>query len=169
MWLKKSCKYWCCMCVDASLTLFPGDALLKPQLLKMMPYSLNRLTISLQPSLEKFESLLLQLINADCHNTVRRSLYNTHKLDSLRMWLIWCSEMTVFHGRCENMSNHLLIHMVLQCPSFQTADLLVGLKIDAPLRKINSRCRMRGNIVKWVCTHKASLPLWVQPSHAWSV
>ncbi|KAM4562311.1 nephrocystin-4 [Odontesthes bonariensis] len=46
-----------------------GDALLRPQLLKMTPYSLNRLTISLQPSLEKFESLLLQLINADCHNT----------------------------------------------------------------------------------------------------
>ncbi|XP_070825596.1 nephrocystin-4 [Chaetodon trifascialis] len=46
-----------------------GDALLKPQLLKMLPFTLNRLTISLQPSLEKFESQLLQLINADCHNT----------------------------------------------------------------------------------------------------
>ncbi|XP_041655501.1 nephrocystin-4 [Cheilinus undulatus] len=46
-----------------------GDALLRPQLLKMLPFSLHRLTISLQPSLEKFESRLLQLINADCHNT----------------------------------------------------------------------------------------------------
>ncbi|XP_037629345.1 nephrocystin-4 [Sebastes umbrosus] len=46
-----------------------GDALLRPQLLKMLPFTLNRLTISLQPSLEKFESQLLQLINADCHYT----------------------------------------------------------------------------------------------------
>ncbi|XP_068454179.1 nephrocystin-4 isoform X2 [Clinocottus analis] len=46
-----------------------GDALLRPQLLKMLPFTLNRLTISLQPSLEKFESQLLHLINADCHNT----------------------------------------------------------------------------------------------------
>ncbi|CAJ1055521.1 nephrocystin-4 [Xyrichtys novacula] len=46
-----------------------GDALLKPQLLKMLPFTLDRLTLSLQPSLEKFESQLLQLINADCHNT----------------------------------------------------------------------------------------------------
>uniref|UniRef100_A0A665TCW4 Nephrocystin 4 n=2 Tax=Echeneis naucrates TaxID=173247 RepID=A0A665TCW4_ECHNA len=46
-----------------------GDALLRPQLLKMLPFTLNRLTISLQPSLEKFESQLLQLITADCHNT----------------------------------------------------------------------------------------------------
>uniref|UniRef100_A0A146WLA6 Nephrocystin-4 n=1 Tax=Fundulus heteroclitus TaxID=8078 RepID=A0A146WLA6_FUNHE len=46
-----------------------GDALLRPQLLKMTPFTLDRLTISLQPSLEKFESLLLQLINADCQNT----------------------------------------------------------------------------------------------------
>lgn len=51
--------------------LTPGDALLRPQLLKMLPFSLDRLTISLQPSLEKFESQLLQLINADWHNTVR--------------------------------------------------------------------------------------------------
>uniref|UniRef100_A0A3B4G272 Nephrocystin 4 n=1 Tax=Pundamilia nyererei TaxID=303518 RepID=A0A3B4G272_9CICH len=42
-----------------------GDALLKPQTLKTLPFTLNRLTISLQPSLEKFESQLLQLINAD--------------------------------------------------------------------------------------------------------
>uniref|UniRef100_A0A8C9X5S1 Nephrocystin 4 n=1 Tax=Sander lucioperca TaxID=283035 RepID=A0A8C9X5S1_SANLU len=40
-----------------------GDALLKPHLLKMLPFTLNRLTVSLQPSLEKFESQLLQLIN----------------------------------------------------------------------------------------------------------
>ncbi|XP_054904639.1 nephrocystin-4 isoform X2 [Poeciliopsis prolifica] len=46
-----------------------GDALLRPQLLKMTPFTLDKLTISLQPSLEKFESLLLQLINADCQNT----------------------------------------------------------------------------------------------------
>ncbi|XP_013875853.1 nephrocystin-4 isoform X2 [Austrofundulus limnaeus] len=46
-----------------------GDALLRPQLVKMMPFTLSRLTISLQPSLEKFENLLLQLINADCHDT----------------------------------------------------------------------------------------------------
>nr|XP_046253465.1 nephrocystin-4 [Scatophagus argus] len=46
-----------------------GDSLLRPQLLKILPFTLNRLTISLQPSLEKFESQLLQLINADCHNT----------------------------------------------------------------------------------------------------
>ncbi|XP_074538441.1 nephrocystin-4 [Halichoeres trimaculatus] len=46
-----------------------GDALLKPQLLKMLPFTLSRLTVSLQPSLDKFESQLLQLINADCHST----------------------------------------------------------------------------------------------------
>ncbi|KAL3974169.1 nicotinic acetylcholine receptor alpha-1 [Sarotherodon galilaeus] len=48
-----------------------GDALLKPQTLKTLPFTLNRLTISLQPSLEKFESQLLQLINADCQNTIQ--------------------------------------------------------------------------------------------------
>ncbi|RVE70116.1 hypothetical protein OJAV_G00061130, partial [Oryzias javanicus] len=45
-----------------------GDSLLRPQLLEMMQFSLNRLTVSLQPSLETFESLLLQLIDADCLN-----------------------------------------------------------------------------------------------------
>ncbi|KAM3617205.1 uncharacterized protein V6R79_003322 [Siganus canaliculatus] len=54
-----------------------GDALLRPQLLKMLPFTLNRLTISLQPSLEKFESQLLQLINADCHNTKQPGPENT--------------------------------------------------------------------------------------------
>ncbi|XP_068613977.1 nephrocystin-4-like [Brachionichthys hirsutus] len=46
-----------------------GDALVRPRLLKMMPFTLKGLTISLQPSLEKFESHLLQLVNADCRNT----------------------------------------------------------------------------------------------------
>ncbi|TNN45839.1 Nephrocystin-4 [Liparis tanakae] len=46
-----------------------GDALLRPQLLKTLPFTLSRLTVSLQPSLEKFESQLLERINADCHNT----------------------------------------------------------------------------------------------------
>ncbi|XP_057716637.1 nephrocystin-4 isoform X2 [Corythoichthys intestinalis] len=46
-----------------------GDRLLKPALLKMLPFTLSRLTICLQPSLEVFESQLLQLINADCQNT----------------------------------------------------------------------------------------------------
>ncbi|KAM9786039.1 nephrocystin-4 [Neosynchiropus ocellatus] len=46
-----------------------GDSLSRPQLLKMTAFSLNRLTISLQPSLEKFESQLLQLVNTDCQNT----------------------------------------------------------------------------------------------------
>ncbi|XP_029012170.1 nephrocystin-4 isoform X3 [Betta splendens] len=46
-----------------------GDALLRPHTLRMLPFTLNRLTISLQPSLEQFESQLLQLINADCRNT----------------------------------------------------------------------------------------------------
>ncbi|XP_061701017.1 nephrocystin-4 isoform X2 [Syngnathoides biaculeatus] len=46
-----------------------GDGLLKPMLLKMLPFTLSRLTICLQPSLEAFESQLLQLINADCQNT----------------------------------------------------------------------------------------------------
>ncbi|KAM9855195.1 nephrocystin-4 [Aulostomus maculatus] len=50
-----------------------GDALLRPVLLKTLPFNLNRLTISLQPSLEKFESQLLQLINADCHNTKQQA------------------------------------------------------------------------------------------------
>ncbi|XP_037135657.1 nephrocystin-4 isoform X1 [Syngnathus acus] len=50
-----------------------GDALLKPMLLKMLPFTLSRLTISLQPSLEAFESQLLQLINADCQNTQQSS------------------------------------------------------------------------------------------------
>lgn len=57
-------------------TLSPGDALLRPQTLKTLPFTLNRLTISLQPSLEKFESQLLQLINADCQNTVRPSFHH---------------------------------------------------------------------------------------------
>uniref|UniRef100_A0A3Q2ZLY6 Nephrocystin 4 n=1 Tax=Kryptolebias marmoratus TaxID=37003 RepID=A0A3Q2ZLY6_KRYMA len=56
-----------------------GDALLRPQLVKMTPFTLNRLTISLQPSLEKFESLLLQLINADCHNTKEPGAESTEK------------------------------------------------------------------------------------------
>ncbi|XP_061625296.1 nephrocystin-4 isoform X3 [Phyllopteryx taeniolatus] len=46
-----------------------GDGLSKPMLLKMLPFTLSRLTICLQPSLEAFESQLLQLINADCQNT----------------------------------------------------------------------------------------------------
>ncbi|XP_053704783.1 nephrocystin-4 isoform X2 [Synchiropus splendidus] len=46
-----------------------GDSLSRPQLLKMTAFSLSRLTISLQPSLEKFESQLLQLVNTDCQNT----------------------------------------------------------------------------------------------------
>ncbi|XP_053281847.1 nephrocystin-4 [Pleuronectes platessa] len=56
-----------------------GDALLRPQLLKMLPFTLSRLTISLQPSLEKFESQLLQLINADCHNTKQPGPEGTQK------------------------------------------------------------------------------------------
>ncbi|XP_051913301.1 nephrocystin-4 isoform X2 [Hippocampus zosterae] len=50
-----------------------GDALLKPLLLKMLPFTLSRLTICLQPSLEAFDSQLLQLINADCQNTQQPS------------------------------------------------------------------------------------------------
>ncbi|KAF3696625.1 Nephrocystin-4 [Channa argus] len=46
-----------------------GNTLLRPQMLKMLPFTLSRLTISLQPSLEAFESQLLQLISVDCHNT----------------------------------------------------------------------------------------------------
>ncbi|XP_041859708.1 nephrocystin-4 isoform X2 [Melanotaenia boesemani] len=56
-----------------------GDALLRPQLLNMMPFTLSRLTISLQPSLEKFESLLLQLISADCHNTKQPGSEDTQR------------------------------------------------------------------------------------------
>ncbi|XP_034393540.1 nephrocystin-4 isoform X3 [Cyclopterus lumpus] len=67
-----------------------GDALLRPQLLKTLPFTLNRLTISLQPSLEKFESQLLQLINADCHNTLSAtSAPRAAFLQCLR-WGIWC-------------------------------------------------------------------------------
>ncbi|XP_077371018.1 nephrocystin-4 isoform X2 [Festucalex cinctus] len=50
-----------------------GDALLKPMLLKMLPFTLSRLTICLQPSLEAFECQLLRLINADCQNTQQPS------------------------------------------------------------------------------------------------
>ncbi|XP_068161997.1 LOW QUALITY PROTEIN: nephrocystin-4 [Antennarius striatus] len=46
-----------------------GDALVRPQLLRMTPFTLKGLTISLQPSLEAFESQLHQLVNTDCHNT----------------------------------------------------------------------------------------------------
>lgn len=56
---------------DAKFSLSTGDALLKPLLLKMLPFTLSRLTICLQPSLEAFDSQLLQLINADCQNTVK--------------------------------------------------------------------------------------------------
>nr|XP_057939815.1 nephrocystin-4 isoform X2 [Doryrhamphus excisus] len=50
-----------------------GDALLKPVLLKMLTYTLHRLTVCLQPSLKAFESQLLELINADCQNTKQPS------------------------------------------------------------------------------------------------
>ncbi|XP_034027801.1 nephrocystin-4 [Thalassophryne amazonica] len=46
-----------------------GDSLLRPRLLQMLPLTLNRLTVWLQPSLDSFERQLLQLINADCLNT----------------------------------------------------------------------------------------------------
>lgn len=62
-----------------------GDALLKPQLVKMLPFTLSRLTITLQPSLEMFESQLLRLINTDYQNTVRPSFSgfrNSQSLDS---------------------------------------------------------------------------------------
>ncbi|XP_062315701.1 nephrocystin-4-like isoform X2 [Osmerus eperlanus] len=45
-----------------------GDSLLKPHTLKMVSCALDRLTISLYPSLDKFETQLLHLINADCNN-----------------------------------------------------------------------------------------------------
>lgn len=64
-----------------------GDALLKPQLLKMLPFVLHRLNITLQPSLEMFESQLLRLINADYHNTVKPSFSgfrNSQILDRLQ-------------------------------------------------------------------------------------
>ncbi|XP_076022240.1 nephrocystin-4 [Genypterus blacodes] len=60
-----------------------GDALLRPQVLNMLPYTMARLTVSLQPSLESFESQLLQLINADCHNTKQPGPEGT-----LRMFVI---------------------------------------------------------------------------------
>ena len=44
---------------------------MRPQLLETLSYTLDRLTVSLQPSLETFEGQLLQLVNDDCHNTVR--------------------------------------------------------------------------------------------------
>ncbi|XP_061830665.1 nephrocystin-4 isoform X2 [Nerophis lumbriciformis] len=50
-----------------------GDALLKPVLLNMLPFTLHRLTVCLQPSLEAFENQLLELINADCQNTKQPS------------------------------------------------------------------------------------------------
>ncbi|XP_034151686.1 nephrocystin-4 isoform X2 [Esox lucius] len=46
-----------------------GDSLFKPHMVKSLTCFLDRLSISLHPSLEKFESQLLQLINMDCHNT----------------------------------------------------------------------------------------------------
>lgn len=64
-----------------------GDALLKPQLLKTLPFVLHRLTITLQPSLEMFESQLLRLINADHYNTVRpgfSGFYYSQILDRLQ-------------------------------------------------------------------------------------
>ena len=53
---------------------FLGDSLLKPHTLEMVSCSLDRLTISLHPSLDKFETQLLHLINADCNNMVRHSI-----------------------------------------------------------------------------------------------
>ncbi|KAJ8016670.1 hypothetical protein DPEC_G00009660 [Dallia pectoralis] len=46
-----------------------GDCLFKPHMEKSLTCSLDRLSISLEPSLEKFDSQLLQLINMDCQNT----------------------------------------------------------------------------------------------------
>ncbi|CAL8278614.1 unnamed protein product [Boreogadus saida] len=50
-----------------------GDALLRPKLLKRTPYCLSRLTVSLQPSLDRFESQLLQLVSADWDATSEAS------------------------------------------------------------------------------------------------
>uniref|UniRef100_A0A674EM24 Nephrocystin 4 n=1 Tax=Salmo trutta TaxID=8032 RepID=A0A674EM24_SALTR len=46
-----------------------GDSLLKPHMVKSLTCFLDRLSISLHPSLEKFESQLLQHVSTDCHNT----------------------------------------------------------------------------------------------------
>ncbi|KAL1021085.1 hypothetical protein UPYG_G00008570 [Umbra pygmaea] len=46
-----------------------GDSLLKPKMVKNITCVLDRLSIALHPSLEKFETQLLQLINTDCSNT----------------------------------------------------------------------------------------------------
>lgn len=46
----------------------------------MLPLVLHRLSITLQPSLEMFESQLLRLINADHHNTVRPTLFKLSQL-----------------------------------------------------------------------------------------
>ncbi|KAM6977015.1 nephrocystin-4 [Aplochiton taeniatus] len=45
-----------------------GDSMLQPEVLKTIPCCLDRLTLSLQPSLETFEKQLLQLVNADSLN-----------------------------------------------------------------------------------------------------
>lgn len=103
---------WSCFIGPAT-----GDALLKPQLLKMLPFTLSRLTITLQPSLEMFESQLLRLINADYHNTVRPSFSgfrNSRSLDSPCAWQITDSN----RGRHEGSgitSNHIWLDHWL-CP-----------------------------------------------------
>ncbi|XP_041712170.2 nephrocystin-4 isoform X2 [Coregonus clupeaformis] len=46
-----------------------GDSLLKPHMVKSLTCFLDRLSITLHPSLAKFESQLLQHVSTDCHNT----------------------------------------------------------------------------------------------------
>lgn len=89
------------------LAVSPGDALLRPQPLEMLPFTLNRLTISLQPSLEQFEGQLLQLINADCRNTV--SFHNTQAYGTVR-WDETVTQMSCW--RTSTLGKHPVQHMV---------------------------------------------------------
>lgn len=137
---------WFCTCHNMLMlwslfVLSPGDALLRPQPLKMLPFTLNRLTISLQPSLEKFESQLLQLINADCHNTVRPFIHNMHSLDS--------NSNSVYHeswatnkykhslSKCVFSSSH--IHPSFKCTVYdayneKTRHFIVDIKVPTQSR-----------------------------------
>lgn len=153
-----------CWYIDAMFILSPGDALLRPQLLKMLPFSLNRLTINLQPSLEKFESQLLQLINADCHNTVRPDFHNTHSLESPCTWHMTQGSNSL----ARELSNHAKSPYDILILWVYSLSLWIAcvLKIDVLLRKINCRY-MVYILVKQICLFKILYPCYPCFEYIW--
>lgn len=56
---------WLCSVTHGRPLVFAGDCFLKPRLMKSVTCYLDKLSIRLYPSLEKFEEELLELLNSD--------------------------------------------------------------------------------------------------------